>query len=131
MKKMLMTAAAFTAVAGAMPAKAAPRRADCLIVVDGKTYVNGPCQYDPFDTDGSFTLGDYVITHRGVDAAHTRGRGTFVQIDASNGTATWNEGGAYHAQAELGAVHKAGACWVGARAKVCAWKIGEKRYFTE
>ena len=32
---------------------------------------------------------------------------------------------------DLGTLHRAGACWQNDRAKVCAWKVGEPRYFVD
>jgi hypothetical protein len=120
--------------AGGTPAQAARRKADCLLIVNGRAYINGPCNYDP-GTGGSFELGNYVVIHQGEDMAHTRGRGYFAQVDANaDGTAEgfWNEDdGAGHAQSRLGTLHRAGACWQNEHAKICAWKLGERRYFTD
>ena len=32
------------------------RPADCLLEVKGKAYINGPCTFNPLDTDGSFQI---------------------------------------------------------------------------
>jgi hypothetical protein len=130
MKKLLLAAAALSLFAVAAPAHAAvTHKADCLLVVDGKANINGPCDYTP-GPEGSFEVSTYVVTHQGADAAHTRGHGSFAQVNPGE-MSTWNGGGSYHAQEPLGDgnLHRAGACWQNEGAKVCAWKLGEPRYF--
>ena len=39
------------------PAIAAQRQVQCTLVVKGKTYINGPCSFEAFGTDGSFAIG--------------------------------------------------------------------------
>jgi hypothetical protein len=91
---------------------------DCLIEVDGATYLSGSCNIRMFNDDGSFSIGT-------GDTSTSRAKHfAYVSLDAP-GTAngTWNgiEGG-NHAQEPLGALERDGACWVNAHARICAWR---------
>jgi hypothetical protein len=86
------------------------REVDCLLQVKGKTYLKGTCMYDA-DKDGSFRLfGDKYFVYLN----------TFEDGKAG---VSWNETpNSSHAQSPLGEDFKRdGACWVGKKAKVCAW----------
>ena len=66
-----------TTVWTASPAFAAPRQAQCKLIVDGKAYINGPCRFDTLDADGSFTITGktyfaYVTIADGEDRKSTR-----------------------------------------------------------
>ena len=133
MTKIFAIACAALIVAGAAPrAQAAQRKADCLLIVDGKTYINGSCDYSP-DSDGSFQISRYVVTHGGTYGYQTRGHGYFASVFPNgDGSATGSWNGtehASHAMVDLGTLRRAGACWQNERAKVCVWKVGERRYF--
>ncbi|MEO8242794.1 MAG: hypothetical protein ABI832_10800 [bacterium] len=111
MRAGLGLAAAFVAV----PALAdvdVPRRADCLLVVEGSELIRGPCTFTALDTDGCFTIAGlngkwfaYVLVDR---PGHAQGYW--------NGTPF-----AGHAHDPLGALHREDACWVNDTASVCAW----------
>lgn len=90
--------------------------ADCLFEVSGKSLVDGTCDFKP--NKSGFYLG-------------RKDRRYFVFVERSTqGTATahWNEGESY-AHTDLGLLTRAGPCWQNNQARVCAWKIGEPRFF--
>lgn len=83
----------------------------CLLVVDGKTYLNGPCPVD-IGPGGSATIG---------------GGGRYFSVVNPTGEGVakgyWNEEpGARHAHSDLGDLRRNGACWTNERAVVCAWR---------
>lgn len=92
-------------------AVAAPGR--CLLVVDGKTYLNGPCPVS-IDPDGSFSVGT------GPKASFF----AYVNVEPSGvAVGSWNEErGATHAHSSLGELKRNGACWTNDKAIVCAWR---------
>lgn len=106
-----MTLAA--AIAGAIAlvstsAIAASRPADCKLVIEGKAYIDGVCDFD-VDKDGSFEIsaGDYFayVNLTGKDRAE----------------ASWNaDPQSTHAQTQLGVLSRKGACWVGRAVEICA-----------
>ena len=97
-------------IAGTAPGFA--RTAKCLLVVDGKTYIDGPCDF-------TATKEQFEISNRGT------GKGLFfaiVDIEPEGAEGFWNaERGATHAHSRLGPLKRQGGCWVNDRAKVCAW----------
>jgi hypothetical protein len=93
---------------------------ECLLVVKGKTYIDGKCMLS-IDEDGSFRMN--VGDERQPDPY-------FVFLNTNeDGTASAHWNGhplATHAHVLLGyAMKKQGVCWVEARNRVCAWKVGE------
>lgn len=92
-------------------ASAAPGK--CLLVVDGRTYLNGPCPIS-VDADGSFSIGT------GPKPSFF----AYVNVDPNGvGVGSWNEErGATHAHSSLGDLKRNGACWANAKAIVCAWR---------
>jgi len=88
---------------------AASRPALCTLVVKGKAYIDGPCQFEA-DPDGSFRM---------------FGKDYFAYVNMIAGTktaeASWNaDPKATHAHATLGTLTRKGACWENADAKICA-----------
>ena len=91
----------------------------CLLQVDGRIYLNGPCK---IDMQGG---GDFMIS-----AAQNVTAGYFasvhfasVHLDKVTGTAIgfWNGRQAEsHAHDDLGTLRRKGACWSNSRATVCA-----------
>jgi hypothetical protein len=103
---------------------AGARSADCLLEIDEKRYIDGPCEFEVFpDSSGrrSFQI-------RRTDGGRLS---YFAQVNVNTpGKADgyWNgELSATHAHDELGELAADGACWINDRAKVCAWKRGERR----
>jgi hypothetical protein len=106
------------ALAACLPASvtlAASRQVQCKLVVEGKTYINGPCRFEALGTDGSFTIGG-------------KNYFAYVVIDEGTATASWNaDPKSTHAHADLGAVTRNGACWENATAQICARGLPGKR----
>lgn len=86
--------------------------ADCLIRIEGKTYVQGAC---PIYLNGSTIM-------VGSDG-EGRASPYFAYIDENpDGTADgrWNETPrSTHAQTDLGTLKREGSCWTNATAKIC------------
>lgn len=98
---------------------AAQRPAQCKLVVKGKTYINGRCNFEDFGADGSFAIG--VL---GDDQPIPKGGFYFAYVDVHGNTAQakWNENRTdLHADAPLGTLTRKGACWENAIAQICAW----------
>ena len=91
----------------------------CLMEVDGKTYINGPCNFARHEEGGGFAIEG--LNNRQID------RGIWpwsASVSAEGGF--WNNDGGYPASHQHdtfgGPMWREGACWVNARARVCAWK---------
>ncbi|MBR0686231.1 ricin-type beta-trefoil lectin domain protein [Bradyrhizobium manausense] len=95
-----------------MPGFAATMPVDCKLIVDGKTYIDGVCEFARTDADGSFSIyGDKYWASIG-------------NIENDKGLAYWNESpGATHAQSRLGDVNRSGGCWENRRVRICALAI--------
>ena len=89
----------------------------CRLVVDGKTYVDGPCNYHPHvyehGSDGSFDI-----------TSLSNGMFAYVLRNADGSADGWWPGpnGATHAHTSLGTLRRDGACWENSHASVCAWR---------
>ena len=85
----------------------------CLLVVDGKTYLHGPCPVE-VERNGSFSIGT------GPRASYF----AYVNVDdGSRAKGYWNETrGASHAHSDLGDLNRNGPCWSNARAIICGWR---------
>lgn len=111
----------------------------CLLKVDGKRLISGPCVY-VIGEGGSFQFHGSHQVHVGIDYpdinCHLCEISTdyFVDVDRFNddpdpetGTpwyAHWNEDKrATHAQSYLGPVVRDGACYSNARTRICLWKV--------
>ena len=98
-----------TAAPGVAASRAVSR---CLLVVEGRTVFSGPCSYDQFDADGSFT-----ITER-----HRQPYFGYLLRDGRSGHGYWNGGRrSSHAHDDLGPMRQNGGCWENRRNKICAW----------
>jgi len=109
--KILIAAAGACALVGLVSsnALAAQRPASCTLVVKGKTYIEGECQFEA-DPDGSFRI-------------YAKDYFAYVNMIAGTKTAeaSWNaDPKATHAHATLGTLTRKGACWENAGAKICA-----------
>ena len=100
------------------------RKADCFFAADGRTVIDGVCE---FLTDArSYGVGGFRL------ATYTNGYlrdGVVVSVTApGQGTATWNrEPGGKPEDGPADSVTAEGACWTGSRSRICAWKVGEGR----
>lgn len=82
--------------------------ATCLLEVDGKAYIDGPCEFSSWE-GGDFQIlaGDYFA---------------YVYPSDAPAYGYWNgTPGATHAHDPLGELRRDGACWVNETAKVCAY----------
>jgi hypothetical protein len=82
------------------------RPADCLVVVGGSTWIDGPCSFT------SYGGGAFLV--RGPGGAYSK------VVPFGAGMA---DGG------NIGTLYQRGACWVNDYAHVCAWQPGEPRWF--
>jgi hypothetical protein len=86
---------------------AAQRQAQCKFTVEGKTYINGKCNFES-DPDGSFRIWDDLHT-------------IYVNVDGNTAEASWNKNPkSFHADSPLGTLTRKGACWENATAQICA-----------
>jgi hypothetical protein len=94
---------------------AAARPVQCKLTVDGKSFTNGDCDFEPLGTDGSFIL------------RAKSGIFVYITVNAPGvADASWNEQpSSTHAQAPLGEVRQQGACWSNKRTILCAWQPGQ------
>ncbi|WCS26677.1 hypothetical protein LOK46_07570 [Methylobacterium sp. NMS14P] len=111
-------------VPAAAQAQIKVRKADCFFAADGRTVIDGVCE---FLTDArSYGVGGFRL------ATYTNGYlrdGVVVSVTApGQGTATWNrEPGGKPEDGPADGVTAEGACWTGSRSRICAWKVGEGR----
>jgi len=116
----------------------------CLLQVDGRTLISGPCSYTiAAHPDVAMRTGDFEFhgprqVFSGVDYPRPEiyseeiSTDYFVQVDhelTDHGSigpgweAHWNEDKrATHAQSQLGPVKRQGACYSNARTRICLWK---------
>lgn len=95
----------------ALPAQARP--AKCLLEIEGKTYIDGQCDFKPLHkSDGSFQI-------TGANGKHF----AYVYVDGGQtATAHWNGAiGENRAHDPLGNLTRDGACWNSKTVKLCAW----------
>jgi hypothetical protein len=107
MRSIVVFTVVATCVVTASVAIAAQRQALCKFVVEGKTYINGPCNFE-VDPDGSFRI---------WDDAHT----VYVNVNGNTAEASWNKNPkSFHADSPLGTLTRNGACWDNATTQICA-----------
>ena len=97
---------------------AAQRPALCKLVVKGKTYINGRCNFEDF-RDKEHSPSAFL----GVVDESPSGGFYFAYVDVHGNTAEakWNEDRRdSHANALLGTLTRNGACWENAIAQICA-----------
>jgi len=114
MRSIVAMAAAAACGLTASAAFAAPRQAQCKFAVEGKTVINGRCNFEA-DPDGSFRIWDDVHT-------------VYVNVDGNTAEASWNRNPkSPHADSPLGTLARNGACWENATAKICARRVRARR----
>jgi len=112
---------------GALPAGTHWGR--CLLVVEGRTRINGKCSYSiskggDFHIDGPrqvFDGLDYPAAESGADMISTD-----YWADISRDSDGWNGYGnsdihSTHGDPPWGPLRREGACYIGKRVKVCLW----------
>jgi hypothetical protein len=107
--KAMLVATAVTVACSLLSgmASAAQRPVLCKLVVKGKTYIDGQCNFEA-DKGGSFRIfgKDYFA---------------YVTVTGKTAEASWNaDPASTHAQAPLGTLTRKGACWVSATVEICA-----------
>ena len=107
----------FRHIASYVPPNATPR-ADCLVELDGRQLINSECSFSS-TRDGGVQL-QTVGTDAWVDLGPA---GALARVKSLNNKTSDVE--------QIGKMQKSGACWQNYRARICAWKIGEARYFME
>jgi hypothetical protein len=116
----------------------AEKRAQCFLQVEGVVHIDGICDLTSTTLPGEPPKGFQIGTGTNERflardiAGHDRHYGWFAYVNPNgDGTASasWNgEYGGSHAMTDLPTLHKDGACWVNWNTKICAWKIGERRF---
>ena len=100
---------------GAVPNLAEAKTGRCILEVNGRSYLQGPCEITIQDKQGSFSIGAGP-THRAKYFA-------YVNMDDDGAHGYWNETpDASHAHADLGMLKRDGACWKNSTARVCAFR---------
>ena len=91
------------------------RTGRCVLQVNGRSYLDGPCDITINDRQGSFAIG--------VGQRHRSKYFAYVTMEDDGAQGYWNETpDASHAHSSLGVLHRAGACWVNDTARVCAYR---------
>ncbi|RVH97624.1 DUF3768 domain-containing protein [Sinorhizobium meliloti] len=92
---------------GSQPVRKLAR--SCLLQVNGKRVIEGPCSWEPYGSDGT----DFQMTANGFFAL------LFI-AGTDNAIGYWNEtANSGHAHAELGQLSKSGGCWVNDNVRMC------------
>ena len=90
------------------------RQALCKLVVNGKTYIDGRCDFEVLDSDGSFTITGKVHF-------------AYVFVKGNTAEASWNrDPKSFHAEWSLGTLTRKGACWQNATAQICARNLPDR-----
>jgi hypothetical protein len=98
-----------------LPQAAEARPADCLVVLEGRTYIDGPCEYE------SFPEGHFIVT------LDRRSAKVMVDIGFRVGHALYEDTAPANPEARLiGDVHREGSCWINRVGRVCAWQPGQR-----
>ena len=101
----------------------------CLLEIDGSRLIDGPCRIELFvaDLEGRKThpglkTGTFSIeTKEGASILYS----AFVEVTGANRAAAWwsEKSGQTPGQHDpQGVLTRDGACWVGDRVRICAWK---------
>lgn len=121
---MALRAACLAVVVVFLAAPALAKPSDCLFELDGQKIIDGPCQFIAHP-GGSFQL----VTLRGAGIDYVA---EVDRVAPGKAMGFWNATrGTPRPRTPLGGLASSGACWTDARARVCAWKWGEPRYFVE
>jgi hypothetical protein len=98
-----------------LPQAAEARPADCLVVMEGRTYIDGPCEYE------SYPEGHFMVT------LGRRSARVMVDIGFRGGHALYEDTSPDNREARaIGDVHRDGSCWINRVGRVCAWPPGQR-----
>ncbi|AVO46744.1 hypothetical protein C6569_17660 [Phreatobacter cathodiphilus] len=95
-------------------AAAEARPADCLVVLEGRVRMDGPCEFRP----GSG--GDFTITAGSVEVQ------VMVDPGSREGRASYVDNSPRSREALVWDVRREGACWVDRTSRICAWSVGQR-----
>jgi hypothetical protein len=113
MGRILLRLCAFAVIFA--PALAEAKAGRCVLQVEQKTYLDGPCPIKINDDQGSFTIG--------VSETHRSKYFAYVSVESDGAHGYWNETpDSSHAHTSLGILKRHGACWTNETARVCAYK---------
>jgi len=104
--------AAIVLMAACVAAEARP--ADCLVVIEGRVRMDGPCEFRP----GSG--GDFTITTGSVEVQ------VMVDPGSREGRASYVDHSPRSREALVWDVRREGACWVDRTSRICAWSVGQR-----
>lgn len=136
MRNLLVPLIVIGAVATILDNPASAKSAKCLLIVDGKTYINGYCDFQFGGRNGSFSFDDkklrlecsfFDLGPGQCSGAATRvvRKGTFggLRIERPGvGQMYWNAGASRKGSDVIQEpLYRNGACWENARVKLCAW----------
>jgi hypothetical protein len=111
MTKRVIMIAALAAGVARTPAHAEPT---CLLEVDSKRYLDGPCTVTEAGAGSWLIVRDRLL-----------GQGATVKVDPiirGWGDAVWTgPSGDGRSSEALGRVRREESCWINAKARICAW----------
>lgn len=94
---------------------AAARPADCLVVMEGRSYIDGPCDFT------AEAGGDFTVT------LGPRSAKVMVDPGSRDGRAFYEDATPASPQSwVIGDVRRDGACWRNRVGRVCAWEPGQR-----
>lgn len=101
-------------------------KTDCFFEADGTVYLDGACRFmkNDFYGPGGFALASLMSDPKLfiVEAQRTE------QTASGTVAGVWNgRSGSTRVATPLGDLRQNGPCWESARARVCAWKLGDGR----
>jgi hypothetical protein len=117
MKSCFVFAVSLAGLAAATPAGA--RIARCVVIVEGRSLLDGPCEFRREDRDGSFSLSavnaqDWLMADAGTMSLSVTKPGVAEVFVVQERSSRWGQ--AKRSKAEK-------ACWIGTAAnfKICAY----------
>lgn len=135
----IITPSIHAAPIASTPATRTRLNANCLLVINGKTYLDGLCEYSRLPGGGDFFKDDRVVIGcqpGGGGPCYVTKPGVFGYLNPSsrgNASLCWNHMGSAHAQTCFLRLTRSGACWKNPAAqnmydssspadiKFCAW----------
>lgn len=112
MKRFLLGGFLLTALLPCSTATARP--AECLVVIEGRNLMDGPCDFQ------SEAGGDFTVTQGSRTAKVT------VDPGSREGRAFFQDTSPRNPQSLVWDVRRQGACWVDGTSRICAWSVGQR-----